>query len=272
MTPRRVVALAASLLVLLLGAAPPRAAGPAPSPPLVFAAASLTDVLRQIAADYAGGSPGAVRLSFGSSATLARQIEAGAPAELFFSADRDWMQYVVERALVRPDRRVDLLGNSLVLIAPSSSQLRSLSLSRASIGAALGNSGRLALADPASVPAGKYAKAAMTHLGLWDAIASRTVSADHVRTALQFVARGEAALGVVYETDARAEPRVRIVASFPPDSHPPIVYPLALTVRASPAAEAFFRHLLGAAARARFEAAGFRVLPGAPSTRFADGP
>ncbi len=238
------------------------AANPTDSSPLVYAAASMTDVLQQIGADYTRDRHGTVRFSFGSSATLARQIESGAPADLFIAADQDWMNYLAERKLIDAASRSDLLGNTLVLIAPAASTA-SVTLQRnGSLEAALGRAGRLAIADPASVPAGKYAKAALVHFGQWNTLQPRIVSADNVRAALMFVARGEAPLGVVYETDAWAEPRVRIVARFPASSHAPIIYPIARTTRAAPAARSFAGYLRSPAARTRFEAAGFRVLGG----------
>jgi len=234
--------------------------------PLVFAAASLTEALQQVGADYARERGRTVKFSFGSSATLARQIEAGARADVFVSADRDWMDYVDRRGLVRKASRVDLLGNRLVLVAPVGSRLE-LTIGRGMpIRDALGATGRLALADPASVPAGKYAKAALTSLGVWDKVEGRIVAAENVRMALLFVARGEAPLGVVYATDARAEPRVRVVGEFPPGSHPRIVYPAALMSGARADAAPFLQYLSGASARLRFEAAGFSTLPaGAPA-------
>ena len=256
------------LLSLLLIAAPYRAAARQTETPLVYAAASLTDVLQQVAADYARDRQKQVRLSFGSTATLARQIEAGARADLFIAADEEWMDYLEQRHLLRSGSRTSLLGNQLVLIAPASSKV-ALSLQRGvSLEAALGKRGRLAVADPASVPAGKYARAALGALDAWQAVKSRIVAADNVRMALLYVARGEAPLGIVYATDAKAEPRVRIVAEFPPRTHPPIVYPVALTARAQPETGAFLEYLAGPAARARFTAAGFTVLAGerAPTT------
>lgn len=239
------------------------AAGVDDAPPLVYAAASLTDVLQQIGGDYQRERHAHVRFSFGSTATLARQIESGATADLFISADETWMRYVAQRGLVRPGSRIDLLGNRLVLIAPADSNSAVTLADGASVAAALGARGRLALADPNSVPAGRYAQAALTKLGAWPALATRYVAAENVRMALLFVARGEAPLGVVYRTDALAEPKVRIVAEFPPDTHPPIVYPAALTTRASSGAANFLEYLAGPAARTRFVAAGFTVLHGA---------
>ncbi len=249
-----------SLGLAALLTAPAFASDPEDAEPLVYAAASLTDVLQTIGADFNRDRNRPVKFSFGSTATLARQLEAGAPADLFISADQEWMNYVAERKLINPQSRVNLLGNSLVMIAPSSAPAGTLELTASGIAAALGPSGRISLADPTSVPAGKYARAALTQLGLWEGVAQRFVASDNVRTALQFVARGEAPLGVVYETDARVDPRVRIVAKFPPASHPPIIYPAALTNRSGATAAMFLEYLTGPAARARFEAAGFRVL------------
>jgi molybdate transport system substrate-binding protein len=234
--------------------------------PLVFAAASLTDVLQQVGADYGRATGAAVRFSFGSTATLARQIESGARADLFVAADAQWMDYVEQRALLRRASRRDLLGNRLVLVAPAASTLRLAIEPGLPLRAVLGRTGRLALADPASVPAGKYAKAALTALGAWREVEDRIVVADNVRMALMYVARGEAPLGVVYLTDAMAEPRVRVVGEFPATTHPPIVYPAALTTSAGAGAADFLAYLSGPAARRRFEAAGFLWVP-APAPR-----
>jgi molybdate transport system substrate-binding protein len=228
--------------------------------PLVYAAASLTDVLQQIGADYQRETGRRVRFSFASTAVLARQIEAGAAVDLFVSADEDWMNYLAQRYLIRRDSRAALLGNLLVLVAPADSRAQVRLTPGVRLDAALGERGRLALADPASVPAGRYAQAALMQLGAWAALESRVVIAENVRMALMYVARGEAPLGVVYATDARAEPRVRIVAQFPAATHPPIVYPVALTPRAGAEAKAFLRYLRAKSASARFEAAGFSVL------------
>ncbi|MFO1455589.1 MAG: molybdate ABC transporter substrate-binding protein [Steroidobacteraceae bacterium] len=256
------------LSLCLLSLLPARAASAAETDdgaPLVYAAASLTDVLQQVGSDYERDRQKHVRFSFGSTATLARQIESGAAADLFISADEEWMGYVAQRGLVRPGSRVDLLGNRLVLIAPADSRTAVTLAPGVSLAAALGAQGKLALADPASVPAGKYAKAALIRLGAWPELASRYVAAENVRMALLFVARGEAPLGVVYRTDAMVEPKVRIVAEFPADTHPPIVYPAALTTRSRAGADGFLEYLAGPAARARFVAAGFSVLGDARS-------
>lgn len=231
-----------------------------PEPLLVFAAASLTEVLRQIGVDYTLAQGRAVRFSFAGSSMLARQIEAGARADVFLSADQEWMDYLDARALIERRSRVALLGNSLVLIAPVDRPVKLRIAAGFRLRQALGSSGRLAVADPANVPAGKYARAALSSLGVWNDLADRLVSAENVRTALLYVARGEAPLGIVYLTDARMEPKVRIVGEFPHSSHPPIVYPAALTSTAAGGAVEFLRYLQSEPAKARFRAAGFQVL------------
>lgn len=195
-------------------------------------------------------------MSYAASSALARQIESGAPAQLFMSADLDWMNYLAERHLIRADTRVNLLGNRLVLIAPRAEPVTLKIGPGFGLAAALGR-GRLALADPASVPAGKYARAALTNLGVWDSVAGKIAAAENVRAALLLVSRGEARLGVVYHTDAVADPGVTIVDTFPATSHPPIVYPAALTPDASPAAARLLEFLKTDAAWAAFEKQGF---------------
>jgi molybdate transport system substrate-binding protein len=225
----------------------------------VFAAASLTDALQEVGRDFEASSGTGVKFSFAGSSLLARQIEAGAEADIFFSADADWMDYLEQRKLIRRSSRRDLLSNRLALIAPAFAKVTLKIAPRFGLAAALGD-GRLALADPATVPAGKYAKAALTTLGVWDAVASRIVPAENVRVALAYVARGEAALGVVYATDAKAERRVRVVDIFPEDSHPRIVYPVALTAHGgSSEAQAFLGYIIDAKAAAVFERYGFTV-------------
>lgn len=225
-------------------------------PVLVFAAASLKTVLDRVAANWRAITGKAVTVSYAASSTLARQIENGAPADLFISADEDWMDYLERRHLIDRQTRLDLLGNSLVLIAPAYSSLQT-TIARGLPLAAMLDGGRLAMADPAAVPAGRYGKAALTALGAWQAVAGRIAVAENVRAALLLVARGEAPLGVVYRTDAAAEPGVRIVGTFPPDSHAPIVYPMALTNTATAGAQAFAAYLRGPAAREMFAAQGF---------------
>jgi molybdate transport system substrate-binding protein len=187
---------------------------------------------------------------------IARQIEAGAPADMFVSADLEWLDYVQSRNLIRPETRANLVGNRLVLVAPSDSKVR-LRLERgAPLARALGG-GRLALGDPQTVPAGRYARQALGALGLWDQVAGRLAAAENVRSALQFVARGEAPLGIVYATDAKAEPKVRVVDNFPANSHPAIVYPAALTRTAQPGTERFLSYMRSARGQAIFRRFGF---------------
>jgi molybdate transport system substrate-binding protein len=188
------------------------------------------------------------------------EIEQGAPADLFASADLDWMDYAQSKGLVRPDTRVNLLGNRLVLIAPKTSSLALTLTPRLDLGAALG-SGRLVMANVSAVPAGKYGKAALERLGAWDGVKDKVVQADNVRAALLFVSRGEAPLGIVYQTDAASDPNVKIVAVFPEDTHPPIVYPVAITAASThPEAQAFLAFLRSGTARAALEREGFKVL------------
>lgn len=206
--------------------------------PMVFAAASLTDALRALGQDWqARGNP-APRFSFAASSTLARQIEQGAPADLFLSADEPWMDHVQQRGLVVPETRVSAVGNTLVLVAPAPAS-PAIALTRgADLAARLGPSGRLATGDPAHVPAGRYAEAALRWMGQWEAIGPRLARAENVRAALLLVERGEAPLGIVYATDAAASRGVTVVGTFPPESHPAITYPFALTRRGAGDAQA----------------------------------
>ncbi len=230
---------------------------------VVFAAASLTNVLQELGDAYTKSGGAKVEFSFAASSMLARQIENGAKADVFFSADEEWMDYLDKRGLVQKLTRRDLLGNRLALVAPADSKLQLHIEPKFPLLAAL-NGGRLATGDPDSVPAGRYARAALAKLGVWDQVANQLAHADSVRTALAFVARGEAPLGIVYETDARIDKGVRIVDFFPDDSHPPIVYPIALTTGASAAAPGFVNFLGGPAAAAVFAKYGFRVLASPP--------
>lgn len=204
----------------------------------VFAAASLTDALRSLAQDWqARGNP-APRLSLAASSALARQMEQGAPADLFMSADEPWMDYVQQRDLIVNDTRVSPLGNALVLVAPAN-MARPITLARGTdLAALLGPQGRIATGDPAHVPVGRYAQAALTWMGQWDALSPRLARADNVRSALLLVGRGEAPFGIIYATDAAASQGVRVVGTFPAESHPPITYPFALTRRAAGNAQA----------------------------------
>lgn len=222
----------------------------------VSAAASLTEALDAVARKYEQQAGSRVLTTYAASPALARQIENGAPADIFISADSEWMDYLSNRQAIDQASRRNLVGNRLVLIAPAGAALQLKSLTAPLLIQALGN-GRLAMADPQTVPAGRYGKAALTWLGAWPQVAPRVIPAEHVRAALTYVARGEAPLGIVYRTDALAEKRVRIVAEFPAQSHGPIAYPAALTARASPAGGAFFEWLVAPEARAIFKAHGF---------------
>ena len=224
---------------------------------IVFAAVSLKGALDDVARLVQQRTGLGVRLSYAGTALLARQIEEGAPADLFVSADEQWMDYLVERRLIQAGTRVDLIGNRLVLIAPRASAIQLPIAPGFPLARALGE-GRLAIADPVNVPAGRYGKAALTKLGVWDSVARRVAPADNVRAALTFVARGEAPLGIVYQSDVVAEPNVRVVAIFPADTHPRIVYPAALTSRARPDARRVLDVIASADARAVFSRHGFQ--------------
>ncbi|MBV9989960.1 MAG: molybdate ABC transporter substrate-binding protein [Alphaproteobacteria bacterium] len=225
----------------------------------VFAAASLSDAFKQAGDVYKAKGGQAPVFSFAASSALARQIEASGGADIFISADRDWMDYLDNKGLIAHDTRKDLLGNHLVLIAPSSSSVAVKIAPHFDLAGALGG-GRLSVADPDSVPAGKYARTALTSLGVWNTVVDRLVQAENVRVALAYVARGEAPLGIVYTTDAMADAKVKIVGTFPDNSHAPIVYPIALTKDAKPGAKAFLDFLEGPDAAAIFTKAGFVVL------------
>jgi molybdate transport system substrate-binding protein len=221
---------------------------------LVFAAASLKNALDEAAASYGKRTV----ISYGASSTLARQIENGAPADVFLSADLEWMDYLENKGLLAPGTRRDLLGNRLVLIAPAKQPVKLQPAPGFPLSTVLRN-GRLAIADPQSVPAGKYAKAALQNLGVWNEVAGRLAPAENVRAALAFVARGEAPLGIVYATDAREEPRVVVAGVFPEGTHPAIVYPAALLRGARPGAREFLDFLAGPQARAIFGKHGFAL-------------
>ncbi len=225
------------------------------SPLVIFAAASLKTALDEILTGQG------VRVSYGASSLLARQIEQGAPADLFFSADLDWMDYLAGKGLIRAGSRIDLLGNRLALIAPKNTPQSIKLVPGVDLSGALGRDGRLAMANVEAVPAGRYGKTSLQSLGLWDSVRTRLAQADNVRAALALVARGEAPLGVVYATDAVAESAVQVLDLFPEDSHPPIVYPVAITQASRhPGAASMMDQLRGPAAQKIFEAQGFSVL------------
>ena len=254
---RRLIAFAAAALL----AAPFSATLASAADVTVFAAASLKNALDTAVAAYRAKSGKDIVVSYAGSSALAKQIEAGAPADIFFSADLDWMDYLAKKDLIQPASRVTLLGNTLVLVAPKGSTARLAIAPGFPLAEALGKDGKLAMATVASVPAGKYGKAALEKLGVWAAVEPHVAQADNVRAALAFVAKGEAPFGIVYGTDAHAEPAVKVVATFPEDSHPPIVYPVALTSSGTGAeARAFLDFLLSPEARPAFEAQGFTLV------------
>jgi molybdate transport system substrate-binding protein len=236
-----------------------RAADPERPPITVFGAASLTNVLQELGDSFTKETSIPVRFSFAASSALARQIESGSPADVFFSADLEWMDYLQTRNLIQRDTRQDALGNRLVLIASADSTIKLKIEPHFPLAAALGK-GRLATGDPDAVPAGRYARQALTALGVWNDVADRIVRADSVRSALAFVDRGEAPLGIVYETDALIDKRVRVVDVFPANSHLPIIYPVALTKEARSEAARFVAFIRGPAGDLAFKAYGFTPL------------
>ena len=228
--------------------------------PMVFAAASLKDALDAVNANWQKESGIKATISFAASSALAKQIEQGAPADIFVSADEDWMDYLATRKLIKPETRFDLVGNKLVLIAPKDSKLTATIASGFPLASLLGD-GHLAMADTASVPAGKYGKAALEKLGVWDGVKDRIAQAENVRAALALVSRGEAPLGIVYITDAKADPNVKVLDTFPEGTHAPILYPIAITAASTNKdAPAFLAYLKTATGQSVFEAQGFKVL------------
>jgi molybdate transport system substrate-binding protein len=249
------------LLFVVLGwlAAPFMVAAAQAGEVTIFAAASLKNALDDAAKLYEAKTGDKVVISYAASSALAKQIESGAPADIFFSADLDWMDYLEKKGLIDVSSRHTLLGNTLVLIAPKDSTV-SLTIEKGfPLLEALGPDGKLAMASVDSVPAGKYGKAALNYLGVWDTVAPRVAQAENVRAALAFVAKGEAPLGIVYGTDAKSEPAVRVVGIFPTDSHPKILYPVALLASAKPEARKFLEFLLSSEAAPAFEAQGFSI-------------
>ena len=247
-----------ALLAQFSGGTPGAAAARAPV--TVFAAASLTDALRAVGKAYTAKTGVPVRFAFAASNLLAKQIEAGARADVFVSADQQWMDHAERAGFLAAGSRRTLLRGRLVLIAPADSRIGLRIASNFPLDKSLGPNGRLAVGDPAYVPAGLYAKAALTRLGVWGNVQNKLARADNVRVALSYVARHAAPLGIVYETDARVEPGVKIVGIFPENSHPPIDYPTALVRGASPAARGFAAYLNGAEAKAIFRRFGFRTF------------
>ena len=226
----------------------------------VFAAASLKNALDDINTAYTAKSGVKIAASYAASSALAKQIEQGAPADVFASADIDWMDYATQKKNIKDGTRVDLLGNKLVLIAPKDSDISNVQIGPGFDLAKLAGDGKIATGDVASVPVGKYAKAALEKLGSWKAAEPKFAMAENVRAALTLVARKEAVLGIVYETDAKVEPGVKVVAAFPQDSYPPVIYPFAQTTTAKSEAADYLAFVRSGASKSIFEKYGFTVL------------
>jgi len=226
----------------------------------VFAAASLKNALDAVNAACEAAVGEKANVSYAASSALAKQIEEGAPADVFISADLDWMNYLAERKLVKPETELKLLGNQIVLVAPANSTASTKIEPKFDLSGLLGD-GKLAMGDVKAVPAGKYGKAALESLGVWASVEGKVAQAENVRAALKLVAIGEAQFGIVYKTDASAEPGVRIIGTFPEDSHPPIIYPVAQTAGSrDDDTMAFLKCLQSEGARKLFEAQGFTYL------------
>ena len=243
-------------LVLLVVLAAPALAAPQAKDVLIFAASSLQTALDELAGAAGKAAGVRMKMSYAASSALARQIENGAPAEIFISADLDWMDYLAERKLIRPESRRNLLGNRLVLVAPKCTKTGLTIEKGFGLAAALGRN-RLALANPDVVPAGKYARAALTSLGVWDSVSNRIAATENVRAALALVSRGEAPLGIVYRTDALVDTGVTVIGTFPESAHPPITYPVALMANASGSAVKVLAFLTSPEALTIFERHGF---------------
>ena len=226
----------------------------------VFAAASMKNALDDIDTSFTAKTGIKVSASYAASSTLAKQIEQGAPADIFVSADTDWMNYATAKKTINESTRSNLLGNSIVLIAPKDSKIGNVTIGQGFDLAKLAGDGKIATGDVKSVPVGKYAKAALEKLGAWQAAEQKFAMAESVRAALTLVARGEAVLGIVYSTDAKVEPGVKIVGTFPADSHPPIIYPVAATSTAKPEAKQYLDYLHSSAAKMLLEKYGFNYL------------
>jgi molybdate transport system substrate-binding protein len=226
----------------------------------IFAAASMKNALDEIDAAYTAKSGTRMVASYGASSALAKQIEQGAPADLFISADTEWMDYAAGKNAIDRPSRINLLANSLVLIAAKDSRLDSVTIGPGFDLVRLAGDGRIATGDVRAVPVGKYARAALQKLGAWSAAEAKFAFAENVRAALLLVSRGEAVLGIVYATDAKVEPGLKIVGTFPEDSHPAIVYPVAATATAKPGAANYLAFLRSSAAKAIFEKYGFKFL------------
>lgn len=252
-----------ALVLGLLAAMPARAQDKSI---VVFAAASMKNAIDDINAAYKKATGIETKASFAASSALAKQIEQGAPADVFASADLDWMDYLDKKNLIKKGTRIDLLGNKLVLIAPKDSKLDNVKIEQGFDIAKLAGDGRIAVADVRAVPAGKYAKVALEKLGSWSAAQPKLANAENVRAALALVGRGEAPLGIVYETDAKIERNVKIVGHFPEGSHPAITYPVALTATAKPEATRYLEFLRSNTAKTIFETYGFSFLAAKPAS------
>jgi molybdate transport system substrate-binding protein len=227
---------------------------------VVFAAASMKNALDNVDTAFTKETGKDVSVSYAASGPLAKQIENGAPADVFISADTDWMDYIAKKKLIKDDTRVNLLGNAIVLVAPKD-KAKTVEVKQGMDLAGLLGDGRLALGQPESVPAGKYGKAALEKLGIWSSVEKKVAGAESVRAALALVSRGEAPYGIVYQTDVSADPGVAVVGTFPEDSHPPIIYPIAITASSTnPDVKAYFDYLKSAKAVPFFEHEGFTVL------------
>jgi molybdate transport system substrate-binding protein len=226
----------------------------------VFAAASMKNALDDVDTAYTAKTGVKIVASYAASSALAKQIEQGAPADIFVSADTDWMDYATAKKNINEPTRVNLLGNSIVLIAPKDSKIDTVTIGPGFDLAKLAGDGKIATADVKSVPVGKYAKASLEKLGAWDAAEPKFAMTENVRAALALVARGEAVLGIVYSTDAKVEPGVKIVGTFPADTHPPIIYPVAATTTAKAEATDYLAFLRSSAAKTIFEKYGFKFL------------
>jgi molybdate transport system substrate-binding protein len=236
------------------------AATPPPPQITLFAASSLKESMDAISAQWTKKSGQKVVVSYAASSALAKQIEQGAPADIFISADREWMDYLQQRNKVAANTRFNLVGNGLVLIVPASSTQASISLNKPDAFLQALGDGRLAVAETGSVPAGRYAKQSLTKMKAWDSVSNKLAQGENVRAAMAFVARGESPLGIVYATDAKAEPKVRVIAIFPDDSHDAIVYPAAAVAATSPeSTKGFLKFLQGSQAKTIFKQAGFTL-------------
>jgi molybdate transport system substrate-binding protein len=248
----------AALVVIAAGTvSPPQAQQPSLT---LFIAASMKNALDDVNAAFTKRTNVKTVASYAASSALMRQIEQGAPADIFASADLDWMDYGIRNKLMNPNTRVNLLGNRLVLIAPKDSKITAVKLEKGFDLAKLVGGGRIATGEVKSVPVGRYAVASLEKLGMWTSVEKRMAMTDNVRAALTLVARGEATLGIVYETDAKVEPGVKIVAHFPADTHPEIIYPVGTTVKATPEAPRYIDFLQSQTSKSIFEKYGFSFL------------